>query len=180
MQKQDNKIAAQINLIKLPSNTKYEFVIDQHTSWMQEILLELNENATYSDSRALLEATSLSVSGELEKKNKPDLGEFLTINGTVSAHYATECVRTLKPMKVDLEIPFKVCFMDQSLEDTEMFKETDETWVENDVYEIYYYDKRTVNFKEMIHEQIFLHYNQYPVLDAESSLEGISEERSKS
>jgi hypothetical protein len=41
------------------------------------------------------------------------------------------------------------------------------------VYEIYFYNKRTVEFQEMLHEQIFLNYDQYPVLDADSKLEGV-------
>ena len=48
--------------------------------------------------------------------------------------------------------------------------------MDNDVYEIYFYQKRLVDFKEMIHEQIFLHYNQYPVLDADSKLDGVDSE----
>jgi hypothetical protein len=30
-----------------------------------------------------------------------------------------------------------------------------------------------VEFKEMLHEQIFLNYEQYPILDTESKLKGV-------
>jgi hypothetical protein len=56
---------------------------------------------------------------------------------------------------------------------TELFEDLDETWVENDTYEIYLYKKRTVDFKEMIHEQIFLHYEHYPILDHNAKLLGV-------
>jgi hypothetical protein len=49
----------------------------------------------------------------------------------------------------------------------------DETYVDNEVYEIYFYDKRTIDFQSMIHEQIFLHLDLYPILDADSKLEGV-------
>jgi uncharacterized metal-binding protein YceD (DUF177 family) len=179
MNKQDNKIAAQINLIKIPANNEFDFSFDQNTDWIKEILVELNENATDKSPEEYLQETSFSLTGTLEKKNKPELGEFLLVDGFISTTYVTECVRTLKPMSVNLEIPFKVCFLEQALETSEMFHETDETWIENEVYQIYYYDKRMVAFKEMIHEQVFLNYNQYPVLDAESPLEGVVQDTEK-
>lgn len=172
MNKHD-KVAAKINLIKLPANSPIEFELDQETDWVREFLLEMNENATEKSPEANLEDTSIFISGEIEKKNKPDMGEFLLVKGTIQADYVTECVRTLKPMTVELDVPFKVAFMDESLATSELFAEIDETYVENDVYEIYFYNKRTVDLQEMLHEQIFLHYNQYPVLDADSKLEGV-------
>ncbi len=173
MQKHENKVAAQINLIKLPNNTAYEFEFDQETDWVKEILVEMNENASEKKPEAYLKETSLFISGEVEKKNNTEMNEFLLMKGQIEATYVTECVRTLKPMKIDLVVPFKVCFVDESLATSELFAEIDETWVENDTYEIYFYTKRTVNFQEMIHEQIFLNYDQYPVLDADAKLLGV-------
>ena len=172
MQKND-KIGAQISLIKLPNNTAFEFDFDQDTDWVKEILFELNENASDKTPEMYFKETSLVITGEVEKKTNAEMNEFLLIRGQIDAHYATECVRTLKPMKIDLAVPFKVCFVDETLATSELFAEIDETWVENDTYEIYFYTKRTVSFQEMIHEQIFLNYNQYPVLDADAKLLGV-------
>lgn len=172
MNKQD-KIASKINLIKLPANNPILFELDSETDWVKEFLVEMNENASEKTPDEYLNETSIFISGEMEKKNKPDLGEFLLVKGTIEADYVTECVRTLKPMTVQLDVPFKVIFVDESLATSELFAEIDETFVENDVYEIYFYNKRTVEFQEMLHEQIFLNYNQYPVLDAESKLDGV-------
>jgi uncharacterized metal-binding protein YceD (DUF177 family) len=172
MNKQD-KIASKINLIKLAANNPILFELDSETDWVKEFLVEMNENASEKTPDEYLNETSIFISGEMEKKNKPDLGEFLLVKGTIEADYVTECVRTLKPMTVQLDVPFKVIFVDESLATSELFAEIDETYVENDVYEIYFYNKRTVEFQEMLHEQIFLNYNQYPVLDAESKLDGV-------
>lgn len=173
MQKHENKVGAQINLIKLPVNNIFEFDLDQSTDWVREILMEMNENATTKKPEAFLAETSLSIVGEIEKKNKLEFGEFLLVRGDIEAEYATECVRTLKPMKVKLSVPFKCCFVDEAMATTELFADLDETWVENDTYEVYFYNKRTVNFQEMIHEQIYLNYDQYPVLDADAKLLGV-------
>src|SRR5437868_1524508 len=116
MQKQDTKIAAQINLMKLPGNTKFEFDLDQNTDWLKGLLEELNENASDAASFGILKQSYLNLTGEVEKKQKPDLGEFLLATGSIHTVYATECIRTLKPMKVELTVPFKVCFLDESLE----------------------------------------------------------------
>jgi uncharacterized metal-binding protein YceD (DUF177 family) len=172
MNKQD-KILPKINLIKLQADHPIEFELDQDTDWVRDFLIEMNENATEKTPEANLEETAIFISGTIEKKNKTDMGEFLLVKGTIEADYVTECVRTLKPMTVQLDVPFKVCFIDEELSTTELFKDIDETYVENDVYEIYYYTKRTVEFQEMLHEQIFLNYDQYPVLDADSKLEGV-------
>jgi uncharacterized metal-binding protein YceD (DUF177 family) len=172
MQKNE-KIAAQINLIKLPLNAPIEFELDASSEWVKEILVELNENATDKTPEAYLQETTISIYGDVEKKNSTEMGEFLLFRGTVTATYATECVRTLKPMKVDLEVPIKTCFVDESFATSELFAEIDETWVENDVFELYFYNKRTIQFQEMLHEQIFLHYNQYPILDADAKLLGV-------
>ncbi|MGE3608783.1 MAG: DUF177 domain-containing protein [Bacteriovoracaceae bacterium] len=171
MLKQD-KILPKINLIKIAANTPIEFELDQSIDWIKELLIEMNENATEKSPEAYLAETSLVISGVIEKKNKQDLGEFLTAKGTIYANYATECVRTLKPMEVEMEVPFKICFIDEELSSTELFAEIDETYVDNDIYEIYFYSKRTVDFQEMLHEQIFLHYEQYPIIDADTQLPG--------
>lgn len=171
MQKHDI-VAQKINLIKVPANQTHEFELTKDTDWVKAILMELNEHATDKTPEAFVQETTLDIFGEMTKKDKPDMGEFFLVKGHIEATYATECVRTLKPMKVDLDIPFKVCFVDEAMATSELFKDLDETWVENDVYELYFYTKRTIDFEEMIHEQIFLHYNQYPVLDADSKLQG--------
>lgn len=172
MNKQD-RVGSQINLIKIPINTPIEFDLDSDTDWVRDFLLELNENATEKTPETLLEETSLYITGEIEKKDRNDMGEYLIVKGHIEATYETECVRTLKPMTVELDIPFKICFVDESLATTELFEGLDETYVDNDVFELYFYNKRTIEFSEMIHEQIFLNYDQYPVLDADSPIEGV-------
>ena len=173
MQNNENKVDAQINLIKLAVNTTIEFEIDQTTEWVKDILVELNENAKDKTPEAYLGETNLVIFGEIEKKNKPEMNEVLLVRGHIEADYVTECVRTLKVMKIQLNVPFKICFVDESMATTELFADLDETWIENDTYEIYFYNKRTVDFQEMIHEQIYLNYNQYPVLDADAKLLGV-------
>jgi len=174
MQKHE-RISAQINLLKLPANTTYEFTLDETTDWVAEILKELNENATEKSPEDYQKETSLKFTGEITKKNKSDLGEYVTLKGQISGEYATECVRTLKPMKMDLSFELKICFIDESLAKTELYEDVDETYVDNEVYQVYFYQKRSIDLRETLHEQIFLNVEPYPILDADSKLEGTLE-----
>jgi hypothetical protein len=179
MQKNTSKVQAEINLIKLAPNQSFDFDIDEkNEDWVKEILMELNENAKDKTPEQNLEESYLSIAGDIEKKNKPDMGEYLLAKGQIECDYVTECVRTLKPMTVELSLSFKICFVDEEMAKTEQFHEVDELFVDGDMYEIYYYTNRTIQFKDMLHEQIFLNYNQYPVLDAESKLDGVEPEES--
>jgi uncharacterized protein len=104
------------------------------------------------------------------------MGEFLLASGIVQVDYVTECVRTLKPMTIELDVPFKVCFLDEALAQSELFVDQDDTYVDGEVFELYFFSKRIVNFRDMLHEQIFLNVDPYPILDAESKLEGVDSE----
>lgn len=170
MKKLDQRIGATINLIKLPQNNVFEFNFDQDTDWVKDLLIELNENATDKSPEEYLKETSLTLSGEVVKKHREEMGEYLLLTANITAHYVTECVRTLKPMSMDLEVPVKICFVDEGFAETELFTDADDTYVDNEMWDLYFYNKRSVDFKEVIHEQIFLNYEQYPVLDSDSPL----------
>ena len=68
MQKNESKVGAQINLIKIAPNSVIEFEIDQNTEWVKDILMEMNENATDKTPAAHLADTNLVIFGEIEKK----------------------------------------------------------------------------------------------------------------
>ena len=68
MQKNESKVGAQINLIKIAPNSVIEFEIDQNTEWVKDILMEMNENATDKTPAAYLADTNLVIFGEIEKK----------------------------------------------------------------------------------------------------------------
>lgn len=170
MQKLDQRIGATINLVKLPQNNTFEFSFNQNVDWVKDLLIELNENATEKSPEEYLTETSLIISGEAVKKQRPEMGEYLLLTANIKAHYSTECVRTLRPMAMDLEIPVKICFVDEELATTELFTDADDTYVDNQMWDLYFYNKRMIDLKEVFHEQIFLNYEQYPILDADSPL----------
>jgi hypothetical protein len=68
-----------------------------------------------------------------------------------------------------LQFSFKACFLNQNLEKDEQYAEVDEVFEEGDVYQVYFFSRNHADLKEMIHEQIYLHYNSYPAIDTEKN-----------
>lgn len=170
-------LPAQLGLLKLQLNVETEFEMTEETEeWVKDILIEMNENASDKTPAENLEETYLHISGTMTKKFTAENGEYLLMSVRIQTEYNTECVRTLKPMSESLDLEFKVCFINEALATSELFAEIDETYLDGNVYEIYFYNKKTAGIQEMIHEQIYLNYNQYPILDAESELAGTQTE----
>ncbi len=170
-------LPAELGLLKLPLNVETEFEMNEETEeWVKSILLEMNENASDKTPAENLEETYLHISGRMTKKFTSENGEYLLMSVRIQTEYNTECVRTLKPMSESMDLEFNVCFINETLATSELFAEIDETYLDGAVYEIYFYNKKTANIQEMVHEQIYLNYNQYPILDAESDIPGAAAE----
>ncbi len=170
-------LSAELGLLKIPLNQEVEFEMTEETEeWVKTILMEMNENAESKSPTENLEETYLHISGTMTKKFSNENGEYLLMKVRIQTEYNTECVRTLQPMSESLDLDFKICFINETLAETEMYKEIDETYLDGDVYEIYFYSKKSAPIQEMVHELIYLNYNQYPILDAESELIGAEDE----
>lgn len=166
----ENKLEALVNIPKFPMNTSKFYSLDTTQDWVKELLMELNEKADDQSPEENLQNTSINVELELLKKFKPDSGEFLLLKGRVKAHYVTQCVRTLVQMDDSVELELKACFIDSAKENEDIYQDQTETFQENEMYDLYFYQKNQADIKEMIHEQIFLNINQYPIKDHEAEL----------
>lgn len=153
------------NVTKFAVNQVVEAKLDKNTIWVQDILKELNENADEKDENQYLNDTSLNIDLEIQKKFKNDLGEYFIVTGEITTRYQTKCVKTLKDMPMDLNIDIKAAFVDLSLEANDQFKDQTETFLENDVYELYFYAERKISLKEVVNELIYLNIDQYPSLE---------------
>ncbi len=160
----------QLALTKLPNNSWVSFQIDKSTDWLKELLQEMNENATIAPAHIILSQTSIELKIELMRKFKGEIGEYVLARGCVEATYATECVRTLRPMQEKLKTEFKSCFAPEALLKSEEYAETSEIWLDGDTWELYAYTKNQLDIAEMVHEQAYLSYNYYPRIDAEAPL----------
>lgn len=155
------------NITKFPLNKVFEVSIDNNTIWARDILKELNENADAKSPEQFLEETSIQIKIDIVKKFKNELSEYFLVTGEIEASYVTKCVKTLKDMSQSLIVDIKACFVDLSLEDNEQFKDQTETFIDNDLYELYFYSERKISLKEPINELIYLNIEQYPTLEVD-------------
>ena len=170
-ERREQTLEAKLNLIKFPTNTALTYELDENVMWVQNLLREMNETATDKKPDEWLLETSLHIQIELTKKFKNEYGEYLLAKGNFQCTFATESVRTLNPVKETMDVDFKACFLHEPLLKTEEFEDIDETWIDGDTYTIYPYVKSTADIAEMLHEQLFLHRNPYPVAEGEEEVD---------
>jgi len=168
-----NNDSGDYNITKFPVGKTFDVKIDDNTVWVKDILLELNQDADEKNPQQYLEETSIELELEIVKKFKNELSEYFLVTGEIHTRYKTKCVKTLKDMTMDLTVDLKACFIDLSLEDIDQFKDQTETFIDNDLYELYFYSERKITLKEVVSELIYLNLDQYPSLDASDDMEDL-------
>lgn len=166
----EKNIKGKLTLPKFPRDSVQSYELNESNAWIKPILLELNENVETKLPEEYLETSHLNVNLDIQKKFKASYGEYLLITGSVDTEYHTQCVRTLNEMKETLQIEFKACFIDDQYQESEELQDQVDIFMDGDVYELYFYENRQADIQLLIHEQIFLNYNQYPVSDYDAEL----------
>jgi uncharacterized metal-binding protein YceD (DUF177 family) len=165
---QDNHLAAQVKLSHIPQNNSETFELDQENcEWLKELLVELNERVSDKSEEEKLKETNLFAKLSIEKKYKQQYGEYVLTKCEINGQFVTECVKTLKPLSEFVNLRFQAGFVDQSLENSDEFAELTEFFVDNEIYELYFYEKGQVDLKETIHEQLYLNIDPYPKIETE-------------
>lgn len=163
-------IDGKLNVSKFPLKDKQTYTLNEETPWVKSILVELNENAESKLAEEYLEDSFLKLEIELEKKHNGTYGEYFLFNCTAHTDFFTQCVRTQQEMKDSLHLEFKACIIDHAYEGGEELKDEVDIFMDNDVWELHFYDNRIAMIKEIVHEQIYLNINQYPVSDYDAEL----------
>jgi uncharacterized metal-binding protein YceD (DUF177 family) len=168
-----NTLSHEISLSRIPSDSPAEYELDKHVDWVEKILRELNENATYRTPEMYLNSSSLDIKLSIKKKYRASIGEIVLIRANIAANYFTQCVKTLNEMKDQLLVEFKAAVIDANWENTPEYQETTEIFEDNDVHELYFYEKQKVNLYDIVHEQIYLNYDQYPTTEKPDDPQGM-------
>lgn len=166
----ETSLEPKVNLTKLASDQTYKYELNQSQDWVRELLAELNEKCNSRNPEDYLGETDIKITLELKKVNNATFGPVLLAKGKVEAEFMTECVRTLDEMKDQVEAEFKAAFIENVFADDEEFAEQDELFIDNEVHELHYYELNRANIQEMLHEEIYLNINPYPVSDHEAPL----------
>lgn len=155
------ELIAKIDLTRLQRDLVYDFDLDKNSEWLRELLAEMCENSDL-DADEAIEQSTISLKGTLKKTNVPTFQDVTLMEYTFSANYATQSVNELKHMLQTLEYEASVCFLHDSYQSDEAYKEETELFVENKMYELYFSEKGKANVQAAIHEQTFLNYDYYP------------------
>lgn len=154
-----------------PMNKDHDYFLDKSIDWLAELLKELNENTSQLPEEELLKRSRLDVNLNVKKCFKPQMGEYLLVKGKIDAAFFTDCVRTLTLMKDEVNVEFQCCLLDKALESDDQYNDQIEIYTDNELFDLYYYERRKVDLKELIHEQIYLNKNPYPTRDKTSPIQ---------
>ncbi|MBT4792299.1 MAG: hypothetical protein HON90_12075 [Halobacteriovoraceae bacterium] len=168
--KLENRLESNLNLTKISQTDTKFYKLDKTQDWTKTILLELNEKADSKSPEEFLAETNINIELEISKKFKNQYGEYLLVKGKLQTNYITQCIRNLTEMRDSLSIAFSICFLNKNCDIDADSTELLEVIENNEVYELYYLEKGHANIAEMVHEQIYLNINQYPVSDPDSPL----------
>lgn len=160
-----NRLNSPVNISKLPANSFVDYNLTKEQDWVKELLTELNEKASALPEEMKLDQTRLDITFEIQRRFKGEYGEFVLCKGSIDAVFFTECIKSLATMKDTINCEFKGMFLDSSFAEKPEYEELTESYFDQDIYDLYYFDRRMVNLKDMVHEVIWLNLNPYPVRD---------------
>ncbi len=146
-------------------NLPVEFELDKAQDWVNELLTELNENANQNNSTDQFRDTFLKIKLRAQRVNHSVYHDVILFNLLVESNYRTTCVKTLQEMISPLSFHSSLCFVSNIFEKEEELSEQTELFINNELHELYFFDKRKIDIKEAIHEQIYLYVDQYPSIE---------------
>jgi hypothetical protein len=157
-----SSLSAELNTMKIPAQKEVVFALDKNQDWLKELLFELNADAPGMPAEIAFGQTTLNLELKLSRKSNAEFNEYILLDVKLDALFFTQCVKTLTLMKDDLSFEFKACFIDISFEKQDEYEDLTEFYIDNEMRDLYYYEKRLINLCEVIREQIFLNKNPYP------------------
>lgn len=166
-----DKIDSELNILLLKPNEENSYRLNKSQDWLEELLNELNEKVSERTPDQYLAESELNLEISFKRIHQQPFGNVLLCKGQLDVEFFTECVRTLKEMRDSIQTEFKACFISNHFAEDEEYADLDETFMDNDMYDVHFYENNIANLKELIHELIYLHINQYPVIDEDGPIE---------
>lgn len=135
-----------------------------NTEWLNEVLEEICDyDRDYPD--MITKPAYIHAHLDIKRDINHTLKEYLLIKAKLSVGYYTSCTRCLLPSYEQIKFKFQLCFLNSTFEKMEEYKEEDDLLVENELFDLYYYQKQNIPFKDFMREQIVLQLAHYSVHD---------------
>lgn len=166
----NNKFDHLINIARLAADQEFQMTLDKSQDWMCEILQELNEKVNSHPEEHYLSHSEINADFSYKKIHSPTFGDTLCVWGKVDTNFFTECVRTLAEMPDSVSAEFKICFVENHFAEDDDYEDQTEVFINNDIYDMHFYELKKADLKEMIHEVIYLNINPYPIADHDTPL----------
>lgn len=134
---------------------------DLKTKWIEQILVEAQENSTIDPQTQ----STIELELEVTRQQAPRLKDYLIIEGKINSTYQLPCVRCLENSILKMDTDFSVCVLDEDLEDDEAFQDLDSYIIGDKEYQLYFTKKRQFNLESCVHEQFFMNVEYLPLHD---------------
>ena len=144
---------------QLKKNEAITFELSRSILWMDEILLELEEN--YNENQSL--DSRIDFSGQILKKQDGKFGDYLILEGCLKAAYGTYCIKTGDPMLDTIDVNVSAAILDDETEH-KLHPEDDTVLLGDRELDLYYYSNNCFDMQKIFHEYLFLNKNPYPQL----------------
>ena len=153
------------SLGNLSKDVPEKIKLDQNEDWLSRILEELCEAAGEEESQMLME-THLRFSGDIKKSKNTKYGEYVLISGSLTSHFVTQCIKSGNMMFDQIECEVKAACLARSGQKQLGLEEGDSVFLEEQEYELFFFDKNQVDLEPVLHEFVFLNKNPYPTTAA--------------
>ena len=139
------------------------FSATEALDWAKDIIKELEEGIMENDFSDIANPHFLA-SGYVKKGVGGKFGDYLMVHGDLELTYRTYCVKSGEPMLTKLDLDIRVCCIDD--ENKDKFELEDELiiYLEEEEYELFFFDGKKANLGEIIRELILLEKDDYPTL----------------
>lgn len=141
-----------------------EYQIDKKTTWVNELLVELEEE---NDDEASYPAAEMVIKAQITRKTNSFLKDHLIVRAQLSAHFHLPCGRCLFPLPQELDLDLAAAFLHESQEKLPEYAEATTVYADGQEMELYFFRKGLADIKEFIHEQIYIEVTPFPRCDGE-------------
>ncbi len=151
-----------VNIFKIDLKDTGLKLDGQNTAWLMELLEELHEDIDKGDEFFQNFNPSISFKGELTRKDKGKMGELGLLKGDLAVDFCTYDVHSGEMMGESLECEVRAAFMEQKVCEELGYEDETSLLVDTEEYDLYFYDGKLIDVKEVLHEYIYLNKNPYP------------------
>lgn len=156
-------IEKEVRLSRLVFDETINYELDDNCSWVADLYNELEEETDREEDG--YKPGFIKVELTLKRKSEKPFGDMLLVRGHVKSDYTAACVRCLALTPQSVEVDFQCAFVNSRLENDPEYEELDDIFTENEEWDLYFYEKGNADVAEMVHEQLYMSVNQFPLHD---------------